>query len=184
MSQKKQRAPPAFKPVQQAKFEGSIIYMIVPENGPVGLTFHSGPELKKGEEIGLEHLCFHKIVTDSSAWLPEKAGKAQPKALYVRTVRTVKDGKSKYRPLTKAQKLKLYKGADSSQVLKLEGGIEVPLIDASVKRFLKEYDEAKAARKKKRESPKGSPTKVNIEKKRRRLQKEMEKLDAAARKLE
>ena len=148
------------KAVQQMKFDDTAYQLLDPKNGPVGAIVHRGVPLEKGaKDVEPKHLCFHRVVTNRNEWAGGGKKKAQDptKARYLRTVRSVKDGKSVYRPLTKAQQRKLYKDAGKDDMYTLRGGFKIPVVDASVRAFRKEEE----ARKRKRKETAASKPKKN-----------------------
>ena len=144
------------KAVQQMKYDETSYQLIDPKNGPVAVIVHRGVALPKdSKEIHAKNLCFHRVVANRNEWITgagEKKRKPQDprKARYVRTVRTVVDGKSVYRTLTKAQMRTLYGSEATKDVYKLKGDHEIPIYDRPVRNFLK----SEAERKRKRKEPK------------------------------
>lgn len=141
------------KAVQQLKYDGKPYQLVDPKNGPVAVIVHRGvPLAKDAKEVAAKNLCFHRVVTSRRLWMPSTAAKkkevaAADKATYVRTVRTVEDGKSHYRQLTKSQKRKLYGKTATKDRVKLTGGIDVALYDAAVRRFINKDADKPSAKK-------------------------------------
>jgi hypothetical protein len=111
---------------------------------------HRGVPLPKDQkDVAAKNLCFHRVVTNRNEWSSGgKKKKADPaKARYIRTLRVVTDGKSTYRALTKAQMRKLYKDKGKDDHFTLRGGVQIPVVDRSVRAFQKEEEARKRKRK-------------------------------------
>jgi hypothetical protein len=174
------------RPVQQMTVDGEPVQLVDPSNGKVALVVHRGTPLPKeqNKDISEANLCFHRIVPKRDLWAPTGESKAKEleaanKAVYVRSVRLLDgDKKSVYRPLTKAQMRQLYGKEADETTLKLGKGIEVPMYDKSVRKFIAEEAEASAKRKKsKKESSDGDNSEESKAKKRARLKAQLAALD-------